>query len=75
MRTFQRRGSLPCPQPSAVLAHGGIDDMELLVGVAEEQVSYDCRTQQQGHFQALVVLELDAVEIRLHDGQLPQARE
>lgn len=49
--------------------------MELFGRVAEKEIPNNSSTQQQRHLQALVVLDLDAVEIRFHDGHLLQPRE
>ena len=49
--------------------------MKLFVEVAEEQIAYHSGSNEQRHLQALVIFNLNAVEIRLHDGQLLQARE
>ena len=49
--------------------------MKLLVDVAEEQIANDGAANEQCYFQALVVFNLDAVEIRLEDSQFPQSRE
>jgi len=47
--------------------------MKLLPRVSEEEVANHGRTQQQCHLQTLVVLNLDAVQVRLHDGHLSQS--
>lgn len=49
--------------------------MELLAEVVEEQVANDGGAQQQCHLQPLVVLNLDAVQVGLHDGHLLEAGE
>lgn len=46
--------------------------MERLSLIVDEHVPDDCCAKQQHHLQSLVVLNLDAIEIRLHDGHFLQ---
>jgi hypothetical protein len=75
VRCFHGRGTLPCPEPRAVLPCCCIVDVELFSRIAEEEVANDCRAQQQRHLEPLVVLNLDPIQVRLHDGHLLQPRE
>lgn len=49
--------------------------MELVIQIAEKQIAYYSGPDEQSYLQTLVVLNLDAVEVGLHDCKLLQARE
>lgn len=72
---LQRGRALPGAHASAVFARRSVADVELLAEVAKEQVADDSTAQQQRHLQPLVVLDLDAVQVWLHDGHLLEPRE
>lgn len=48
--------------------------MEGLSLVVNEHVPNDGRAEQQHHLQPLIILDLDAVKVRFHNGQLLQLR-
>ena len=70
-RSHERRG-FSCQDASAVLAAHWFDDVKRLSLVVDEHVPDDSRAEQEHHFQPFVILDLNAVEIRLHDRQLLQ---
>lgn len=45
------------------------------MGIAEEEIADDGCPNQQGHLEALVVLDFNAVQVVFHDGHLLEARE
>jgi len=49
--------------------------VELIIQIAEKQIAYYSGPYEQSYLQPLVVLNLDAVEVGLHDCKLLQARE
>lgn len=49
--------------------------MKLFIQVAKEQVANDSCAEEQCDFQAFIIFELNAVQVRLHDCQLFQTGE